>query len=84
MAYDPRLNETKRDQMVDDSDSDEIPLDIDPSLSDKKLRNGLYYYTCLSCKYGPELFLSENYQANIIAIFIDEAHCILEAHCKNS
>lgn len=26
MAYEPRLNETKRDQMVDDSDSDEIPI----------------------------------------------------------
>jgi bloom syndrome protein len=32
----------------------------------------------ISTKYGRELLLSKNYQENVVAIVINEAHCILD------
>jgi superfamily II DNA helicase RecQ len=79
------VKETGRDQTADDSDSDEILIDIDLCLCDEqKLRNGLYNIafthpeSFISCKYGRELLVSEKYQENVVAIVVDEAHCILD------
>ena len=51
---------------------------------DDKLRTGYYHIvfahpeSFISCNYGRELLQSPTYQENIVAIVIDEAHCILE------
>ena len=74
--------------MADDSDENtdvEVNLDIDFSLCEKKkLRDGQYHIVFaypelfVSCKYLRSLVLSEIYQQNVVAIVIDEAHCILD------
>ena len=70
--------------MADDSDEN-TDLDIDFTLCEKKkLRDGQYHIvfahpeSFVSCKYGRSLLLSEVYQQNVVAIVIDEAHCILD------
>ena len=51
---------------------------------EKKLREGHYNIvfahpeTLVSSNYGRELLLSETYQKHVIAIVIDEAHCIVD------
>ena len=82
------IKESNKDQMADDSDENtdvEVNVDIDFSLCEKKkLRDGQYHIvfahpeSFVSCKYGRSLLLSEIYQQNVVAIVIDEAHCILD------
>ena len=78
------IKESDKDQMADDSDEN-TDLDIDFTLCEKKkLRDGQYHIvfahpeSFVSCKYGRSLLLSEVYQQNVVAIVIDEAHCILD------
>ena len=68
-----------------DSDDDEVVADIDFSRCEEmKLRDGHYHIvfahpeTLVSSKYGRQLLLSKNYQENVVAIVVDEAHCIIE------
>ena len=82
------VKEARRDQMAYDSDENvdfESNDEIDFSLcEEKKLRDGHYQIvfahpeTLISSKYGRNLLLSETYQENVLAIVIDEAHCIVE------
>ena len=50
----------------------------------KKLRDGQYQIVfahpeaLISSKYGQELLLSQTYSENVVAIVVDEAHCIME------
>ena len=67
------------------ADTDEVAVDVDFSqCEEEKLRDGHYHIvfahpeTLISSKYGRELLLSEQYQENLVAIVIDEAHCIIE------
>ena len=78
------IKESDKDQMADDSDEN-TDVDIDFTLCEKKkLRDGQYHIvfahpeSFVSCKYGRSLLLSEVYQQNVVAIVIDEAHCILD------
>ncbi len=68
-----------------DSDDDEVDVDIDFSQCEEiKLRDGHYHIvfahpeTLISSKYGRELLLSKKYHENVVAIVVDEAHCIIE------
>ena len=70
---------------ADTDELDEVAVDIDFSqCEEEKLRDGHYHIvfahpeTLISSKYGRELLLSEQYQENLVAIVIDEAHCIIE------
>ena len=76
---------------LDDHDGDEmqeagnIEVEIDFRLcEERQLRNGSYHIvfahpeTLVSSKYGRELLQSVTYQENVVAIVIDEAHCIVE------
>ena len=85
------IKESNKDQMADDTDENtdvsnvEVNVDIDFSLCEKKnLRDGQYHIvfahpeSLVSCKYGRSLLLSEIYQQNVVAIVINEAHCILD------
>ena len=63
----------------------EKQVDIDFWLCEEsKLRNGHYHIvfahpeSLISSNYGRELLLSELYQENVVAIVIDEAHCIVD------
>ena len=65
------------------TNSEDLELDFrDTNLS--QLRDAKYEVTFthpeafISFKQGLELFQTENYQKNVQAIVIDEAHCILE------
>ena len=66
---------------ADTDELDEVAVDIDFS---QLLRDGHYHIvfahpeTLIFSKYGRELLLSEQYQENLVAIVIDEAHCIIE------
>ena len=69
--------------MKNKTNSEDLELDFrDTNLS--QLRDAKYEVTFthpeafISCKQGLELFQTENYQRNVHAIVIDEAHCILE------
>ncbi|XP_028417517.1 uncharacterized protein LOC114541921 [Dendronephthya gigantea] len=60
-------------------------VDVDFSLCEENnLRVGAYNIvfahpeTLISSKYGRELLLSNIYQENVVAIVVDEAHCIVE------
>ena len=60
-------------------------VDVDFSqCEENKLREGFYHIvfahpeTLISSKYGRELLLSKQYQENLVAIVVDEAHCIIE------
>ena len=60
-------------------------LDIDFKLCEEnKLRNGSYHIvfchpeSSIFTKYGCEILMSKVYQDNVVAIVIDEAHCILD------
>ena len=80
------IKESNKDQMADDSDENtDVEVNVDFSLCEKKkLRDGQYHIvfahpeSFVSCKYGRSLLLSEIYQQNVVAIVIDEAHCILD------
>ena len=82
------IKESNKDEMADDGDENtdvEVNVDIDFSLCEKKkLCDGQYHIvfahpeSVVSCKYGRSLLLSEIYQQNVVAIVIDEAHCILD------
>ena len=69
-----------------DADTDELDeVDIDFSqCEEEKLRDRHYHIvfahleTLISSKYGQELLLSKQYQESLVAIVIDEAHCIIE------
>jgi superfamily II DNA helicase RecQ len=76
---------TKETRRRLDSDDDEVDVDIDFSQCEEiKLRDGHYHIvfahpeTLISSKYGRELLLSKHYQENVVAIVVDEAHCIIE------
>ncbi|XP_028412369.1 uncharacterized protein LOC114535187 isoform X2 [Dendronephthya gigantea] len=77
------VKESRREQFDDDSEDQNIDVDFS-ECEDKKLRDGQYNIvfahpeTLISSKYGRELLLSEIYQENVLAIVIDEAHCILD------
>ena len=70
----------------DDVDSiDDQVVDVDFSqCEENKLRDGHYHIvfahpeSLISSKYGRELLLSKPYQENLVAIVVDEAHCIIE------
>ena len=82
------IKESNKDEMADDGDENtdvEVNVDIDFSLHEKKkLSDGQYHIVFahpesgVSGKYGRSLLLSEIYQQNVVAIVIDEAHCILD------
>jgi superfamily II DNA helicase RecQ len=68
-----------------DLQNENMEIEIDFRLcEERKLRDGHYHFvfahpeTLVSSKYGRELLLSETYQENVIAIVVDEAHCIVE------
>jgi hypothetical protein len=70
-----------------ESESEENMVDVDVDLrlcEDEKLRNGYYHIvfahpeSLISTKYGRELLMSKIYQENVVAIVVDEAHCILD------
>ena len=67
------------------SDESEENMDIDLKLCEEdKLRNGSYHIvfchpeSFISTKYGREILMSKIYQDNVVAIVIDESHCILD------
>ena len=67
------------------SDDSEENIQIDFSLCEEdKLRNGYYHIvfahpeSLISSKYGRDLLLSKTYKENVVAIVVDEAHCILD------
>jgi ATP-dependent DNA helicase RecQ len=69
----------------DDGESDMDIVNCDFNQSDKaKLENGHYNIvfahpeSLVSCTYGRTLMRTKQYQENVFAIVIDEAHCILE------
>ena len=60
-------------------------LNVDLRLcQEDKLRSGFYNIVFahpeafIASKYGRELLLTKTYQENVIAIVVDEAHCILD------
>ena len=62
-----------------------VGVDVDFRLCDEeRLRNGRYHIVFahpeafISTKYGRELLMTKIYKHNVVAIVIDEAHCILE------
>ena len=70
-------------RVADTDELDEVAVDVDFSQCEEKLRDGHYHIvfahpeTLISSKYGQELLLSEQYQQNLVAMAIDEAHCII-------
>ncbi|XP_028394542.1 putative ATP-dependent DNA helicase Q1 [Dendronephthya gigantea] len=69
----------------EDSDDLETSAEIDLShCEEEKLRDGYYQIvfahpeTLISSKYGRNLLLSKPYQENVVAVVIDEAHCIVD------
>ena len=75
--------ELKKDENMDAADV--FNGDIDYRLCEKKkLRDGQYQTVfahpegLISSKYGRELLLSQTYSENVVAIVVDEAHCIME------
>ena len=81
-----KVKESRRDIMTDDSeDMDDALVDVDFCLCEEKsLRDGRYQIvfahpeTLISSTYGRDLLLSEKYRENVVAIVIDEAHCIVD------
>ncbi len=70
---------------VSEQESEFDSLECDLRLCDEdKLHAGYYHIvfahpeSFISCKYGRDLLQSQTYQRNVVAIVIDEAHCILE------
>ena len=87
------LDVNKRTNEVLNEINDELEEhDIDYELAEcdfrlceeEKVRRGLYHIvfahpeSLVSSKYGHSLLQSKQYQENVCAIVIDEAHCILE------
>ena len=80
----------QKQEIAYDSDSEEnvdfeTNAEIDFSIcEEKKLRDGHYQIvfahpeTLISSKYGRNLLLSKTYPENVLAIVIDEAHCIVD------
>jgi superfamily II DNA helicase RecQ len=79
----------KKQEMAYDSEPENVDFEtnaeIDFSLcEEKKLCDGQYQIvfahpeTLISSKYGRNLLLSKTYQGNVLAIVIDEAHCIVD------
>ena len=67
------------------NEEDNMDVDIDfGQCEEKRLRDGHYHIvfahpeTLISSKYGRELLLSKTYQENVVALVVDEAHCIVE------
>jgi superfamily II DNA helicase RecQ len=65
--------------------TENMEVEIDFRLcEERQLRDGGYHIvfahpeTLVSSKYGRELLLSGIYQENVVAIVVDEAHCIVE------
>ena len=72
---------------VNSQESEECIGDLDVDLrlcEEDKLRAGFYNIVFahpeafISSKYGRELLLTKTYQENVVAIVVDEAHCILD------
>ena len=68
-----------------DEDDDGKRFECDFGLcEEQKLRNGRYHIvfshpeTFISSEYGRKLLLTKVYRDNVVAIVIDEAHCILD------
>lgn len=82
------VKESRGDEIANSSDEnmdDEFNVDVDFRFcQEKKLRDGQYHIvfahpeTLISSKYGRELLLSDKYRDNVVAIVIDEAHCIVD------
>lgn len=82
------VKESSGDEIANSSDEnmdDEFNVDVDFRFcQEKKLRDGQYHIvfahpeTLISSKYGRELLLSDKYRDNVVAIVIDEAHCIVD------
>ena len=67
------------------NEEDNMDVDIDfGQCEEKRLCDGHYHIvfahpeTLISSKYGQELLLSKTYQENVVALVVDEAHCIVE------
>ena len=67
------------------NEEDNMDVDIDfGQCEEKRLRDGHYHIvfahpeTLISSKYGRELLLSKTYQESVVALVVDEAHCIVE------
>ena len=81
-----KIKEGRKGLASHDADElDGVTVDIDFSqCEEEKLRDGHYHIvfahpeTLISSKYGRDLLLSKQYQENLVAIVIDEAHCIIE------
>ena len=77
------VKELRKEHGDDETDMDNIEIDF-RLCEERKLRDGHYHIvfahpeTLVSSKYGRELLLSRTYQENVIAIVVDEAHCIVE------
>ena len=78
------MKEAKLELDSDDIHSDKV-VDIDfIHCEGNKLRNGYYHFVSahpesfISSKYGRYLLLSKHYQEHLVAIVVDEAHCIVE------
>lgn len=69
---------------VQEDGCEEIICELDEQCEKRKLDNGHYNLvfahpeSLVSCKYGRGLLQSKQYQDNVCAVVVDEAHCILE------
>ena len=79
------VKQTRTTVDEDETGDADCIVDIDFWLcEDQKLRDGYYHIvlahpeTLISSKYGRDLLLSEKYTNNVVAIVVDEAHCILD------
>lgn len=79
------VKELRKEHTDHKTDLENMEIEIDFRLcEERKLRNGHYHIvfahpeTLVSSKYGRDLLQSETYQEHVIAIAVDEAHCIVE------
>lgn len=69
---------------VSEESEENIAIDFGRLCEKEKLRDGFYQIvfahpeSFISTKYGRELLMTKVYQENVVAIVVDEAHCILD------
>ncbi|XP_028404072.1 ATP-dependent DNA helicase Q-like 1 [Dendronephthya gigantea] len=71
--------------IIEEDTENIVNMELDFSLcEEEKLRNGCYHIifthpeSFVTSKYGRELLLTKAYRENVVAIVVDEAHCILD------
>ena len=78
-----RAENDNEHEWADEEDNMDVDIDF-RQCEEKRLRDGHYHIvfahpeTLISSKYGRELLLSKTYQENVVALVVDEAHCIVE------